>query len=146
MLSELAISRLVARQRIYRLNQAIIAEEKRLNALQVSLDLAKEIYDTAKPIMNEVIFMAERPEEKATEARRNYAEALRKYNGYKAEYEKCNALLEKLKLELDKSTELHSNLSRSWLDRSALEPLSNEELAKAKEAFSKTWFTYSISN
>lgn len=166
MLSESEISIIVVKQQIYRLNQAIIAEENRLNSLTVSLNLSKEIYNTAKSIMDENIFKAAELTEKEAAmtssdkeleraslrvdlenfkadeiaARQNHAKALRKYIGYQAEYDKCDTTLKKLKLKLDEKTKLQSNLSLSWSDSSALDPLSNEALAEKKEACLKAKF------
>lgn len=169
MLSELEVSKLIVRQHICRLNKVIISEENRLNSIQIGLNLAKEICDAAKQIMDKAIVKAEKLEKELkekeapmtcsdtkaehasllvkfeeskadeTEARQNHAEALRKYNAYKEESEKCNTVLKGLKLELDKSTTLQSNLSLSWSDskQGAHTPLSNEELTEAKDPFLK---------
>jgi len=169
MLSELEVSKLIVRQHICRLNKVIISEENRLNSIQIGLNLAKEICDTAKQIMDKAILKAEKlenelkekevamtcsdkkPEHAAllvkfeeskadeTEARQNHAQALRKYNEYKEESEKCNTVLKDLKFELDKSTTLQSNLSLSWSDNTqgAHNPLSSQELMETKETFLK---------
>lgn len=161
MVSEPEISRLIVRQHIHRLNQEIVAEEERLNSIQTGLKLSKEKYDTAKRIMDKAILKAEKFREKESamtcsekkpehaslrieneaKAKQNHVEALRKYNAYQEAYKECNTVLENLKRELDKSKKLDSNLSLSWFDSSALDPLSNEELEKAKEACLNTQFS-----
>jgi hypothetical protein len=124
--------------KLSQLESLIKAQEECLESLRFKLELAQEVCATAKSLVIEftasakaksdieklcadpaekshIAARAQRAQDRAREAEKNYQKSQHVYNGFQEEYKKQEIELQRLKAEYTKSILSRALLSLSWL-------------------------------